>query len=111
MYGSSESSKVKESDFPVLLVAETLAGVLRGNSTDAGRKGDIKRSGFAALGSKLFAAPLLGPSVAGGGDLGRGGARREHGGCGRPEHPRVSHGQVGRHRQRKPSWQPLRCAS
>ena len=47
---------------PVLLVVETLAGVVvRGNSTDAVHKGVLKWRGIAALGTKLFAAPDRAP--------------------------------------------------
>ena len=46
---------------PVLLVVDTLAGLVRSNSTDAVHKGDDKWSGIAALGTKLFAAPLQAP--------------------------------------------------
>ena len=46
---------------PVLLVVDTLAGLVLGNSTDAVDKGDEKWRGIAALGTKLFAAPYHAP--------------------------------------------------
>ena len=49
------------SEAPVLLVVETLAGSVRGNSTNKVHTGDSKWSGISALGSKLFAAPYSSP--------------------------------------------------